>query len=196
MTDKPRYRSIKLTAGIRDEILLNVMQVFDAKNPDIEVTPEATALYDRWMDTYYSSQYKPMVELVKHSPEGAVFVKKTTSIYSISSKGRETVFRVKIHERPTSGDSKGIKIGKREEEWKEVKEFYKVLNKKTERQALRRKTFKQSQNLLAAVNTTKQLLEQWPEVEKYVTPYLSGNSENTLPSVSAAEVNTILGWVR
>ncbi len=55
-------------------------------------------------------------------------------------------------------------------------------------------SLREVKNVMYSVNTTKQLLELWPEVEKFLTPYLSNPSNTTLPAVNIKRVNEILGW--
>lgn len=191
MTEK-QYRSIKLTETMRAEIRSNVLKVFDSKNPMPSDKDEATALYDRWMWHQYGEIYG---EVLKAFSKGTrAFIRVATSIKSITQLNKNTLYHLEIHPRPRTDEQEYIKITEDIEGWPQLKD---LLDKRSEVGRLekeRKKILSQVTTALSSVNTTKQLIESWPEIENFVTPYLSGKSAANLPAVSTTEINKILGW--
>ncbi len=189
--EKAKYRSIKLTETIRSEILSNVMKVFDARNQKVDTTAEATALWDRWMEYNYPVSYRAACD--EFTLNGSTFIQTGYGISTLLWPKSGAYHHLKIEERPMP-EKTVIKLQAELVDWPEAKALHDKLKLSDTRQANRNKTSSQTKTLLASVNTTKQLLETWPEVAKYVTPYITGLREANLPAVSVTAVNNILGW--
>jgi len=188
---KPKYRSVKLTTTMREEIAANVLKVFDSQNPAIDMQIIATKLWRYYLADTYGGTYSSMLRAMETHENAPDFIF-TTKMIAVTRAGQCTI-SVPVEE-SVRGPSNKLKLEGYMLDWTLTKLFYERYKLVEARKAKRDATKSQTRTLLASVNTTKQLLESWPEIAKFVTPYLTGASSANLPVASTQDINKILGW--
>lgn len=75
-------------------------------------------------------------------------------------------------------------------EYQTAKELTKAFNKEVEEHQATRKLYSEEvDQVLQGVNTTGQLLGQWPEIEEFLPSNIANPSKINLPSVSVKKLN-------
>ena len=176
-------QSVRLTNAIRDNIKQAIENKYEEQHPKPETSEE------QFGDYCYKTAYGDID--VSHLPK-TLFNWCTT--IKVNAAGERHNYRMSkerpvAHDRSweiieatvTADDKKLIKLQKEQqniETWYEQKrEFLKEVNE-----------------LLRLVNTSKQLLELWPEVEPYLPPHIADPSRAVqLPAIPISRLNERLG---
>lgn len=189
-------KSLRLSQGMRDNIVDNVMKKWDESNVAPEVSVSRASLKNTLADEIHSKVYG------KYEDAGLPMDMLNTNWYIKVQFPSEEI--IDLDFTPDEGDSYKYRISSNQskveyvlsdkdplyKKYKKGLEKYKSEKKvydehRTSRQGYR----KQVREVLDGVNTTKQLLEQWPEVEPFLPVNLSNPSNIQLPSVNISELN-------
>ena len=208
-------KSIRLNKQLRQDILDNIMNSYDAANPAPErpVMKKGTSI-DELVKKAFFTKYKKVIEefsnLSKEALEHVDLVSAHNSISYQTENGywesiyltKEDLEGIKIPyglrrncfinlEDPaqrTSAMSKAIEAKKKFEKTT-LKEYKQVAK---DYDLSRRNYASQIRTVLDGVNTSNQLLEVWPEVSEYLPTGVLEPSKIQLPSVNIATLNSAL----
>ena len=189
-------KSIRLNKSIRDSIVHNVLQAWDEANPAPKVVDAPSknklldALYQEWrkenqidtllscgMDTSYVNEetYVYLSVVDKDSGTGIHY----DYLTFLDSKGHKQKRIFKKNGVLQCDTSHPVYI-----EWKKQKDAYtkdsEVLNKHKQKRC---EYAADVRAVLDSVNTTKQLLEAWPEIGEYIPNTFRDPSTMQLPAI-------------
>ena len=204
-----KLKSIRLNKNLREEIISNIEQayVINSPAPKYSTNSELKADFIQVIQDEYLKQVAIIVTKAKSVGIDPGLLQ-TTNYLTVFTDATNTFcnsyFRDNMEE-PQIRISTGafIKLDQLEDYPLIAKAYAKYKRAiKNERSAqTKHREWERSKNnymsdvrnAIAGVNTTAQLLEQWPEVEKFIPETIVNPSKILLPVVSIAQLNKKLG---
>jgi len=179
-------KSIKLNQTIRDDILLSIMSMWDEKNtePDIKTAEHTLALWlwGRCVGKGLSFDGVP-----------DKFLNKSTGIkFSFGGDVNQVHLEYAMPVWWGRYDVPVLEVF--EKEHKELKKFHKTNADHETWRAQRDEIKRESAVVLESVNTTKQLVEMWPQCEPFLPAYVANPDQAVrLPAIPLSRLNERLG---
>ena len=204
-------KSIRLNKDIRKQIIDNIREAYLAENTKPVVNDVRESSLHKAILDHYKLINKDIIEFYETNPEKQKFIH--TNYYCRIREEDSSHFYLNFNLGegdnvclPSSTDS-NIFMDFNNPDTKVPKSISKVIasNKKLnkamrkEREALSAyeaeltKYTQSVRQVLDGVNTSKQLMEVWPEVEKFLPQGVTNPSKINLPAVSIAGLNSKLG---
>ena len=180
-------KSMKLNQIIRDDILLSIMKTWDARNVEPDVG-EAEARFAMWLWSRHVGKDAKALESVPDK----YLNKKTAVAYSYDG----TVNQVTLAKAMAAwwGRYETPVLEVFEKEHRELKRFNKVVSDKGVWSEKRNEVERESSIVLDSVNTTKQLIEMWPQCEPFLPAYVANPDKAVrLPAIPLSRLNERLG---
>ncbi len=181
-------RSVSLNKTMRSEILSSVMDQWKQENPE----PDKAHASDKFAQKVWKKYYKNDLLKLEKAPQR--FLKKTSAV-NICVNGEvlrldlkdglprdwASEYNIPVLESMDDGD-------KRYSEYKAVIDAHDSWSKECD--LIRRET----KAIIDSVNTTKQLLDLWPQVHDFLPAYLSDPDKAIkLPAIKVSRLNERLG---
>jgi len=194
-------KSLRLNKDLRTNILNSIMQKFDESNPkptsELPTLKELkgiladkvhTKVYGKYnldsvpQDLLNTSSYIS-IQTPNDSIEHIDFSYTPTGVSSFSHTYKVSTSKSKVEYVFTEDDTLWT-------EHQEARELTKVFNKEVDAYLETRSIYKgEVDQVLQGVNTTGQLLEQWPEIEEFIPESIANPSKINLPNVSVSKLN-------
>lgn len=189
-------KSIRLNKSIRDSIVSNILKSWDAANPSPKVVtkPNKNALVDA---LYQDWRKENNIDTLLSCGMKLDYVNQTNSVYLsvVDEDTNNTIIYDYVYFRDSKGD-KQLRIFKKSGslqcdnthpiylEWKaQLDQYTKETEVFKKHQAKRADYATDIRAVLDSVNTTKQLVEAWPEVEQYIPTTFRDPSSVQLPAI-------------
>ena len=179
-------KSIRLNNQIRQDIKGNIIKVWMAENPKPDISDACRLLAIKIRendDSNYTEVFKAWQEL------GDYFVLETYTKFQTEQGEFGYISHKPIPKTKNSRDG-ALSVSTLWSEYKEYEsanEAFQNWSRKLE------KLRSEIGVIMDSVNTSNQLIEAWPDVEKYVQPLIREGKTN-LPAIPIDRVNEILGW--
>lgn len=199
-------KSIRLNSEIRQAILDNISKAYDIANNKPEKTINSLKILEEAVLEHYTKQSKQLRELVETHKELETAVEFSTSITFVTPTGSWEHIDIEPDKKFFNKYAKTRDF--RNTEYVNSNPILKkALNKYTELRDKEREEDKLIHNwnkekekylddifqVLKGVNTTKQLIEQWPEVQEYIPLCYFNPSKINLPSIDIKSLNQKIG---
>lgn len=206
-------KSIRLNSIIREQILENIRAAYLTNTPEpvLDNIPDFDYMFDDAVIKAHTAKVQPIIDAAKKDPALKNYIIYDSNIWYFNKTGyrervplsgnkllpstrQEALFNIKAfndgekdHKVPTNiqkilKDQRNYYKDTLKPHQDLVKEHNKVL----------RLYMEEVSQVLQGVNTSKQLLEVWPEVEKFLPKGTVNPSSITLPAVSIANLNAAL----
>ena len=212
MTQKVLAKSILLNKQSRQDIVDNIMQSYKKQNPPPKVKDTRKQELHAALLTYYHEKYADMINFYKNSSMARDFMQADYyALYQDSSKNTCTLnFKSKEGDSetlPIKGYSMFVNLSNPDNVATLPKYVTDVIdsNKRKEKSIRKQRAalsaweveyerYEQDiTNVIAGSRSTGQLLNVWPEVERFLPVGANDPSVITLPSVNINNLNTRLG---
>lgn len=187
-------KSVRLNKEIRSRIVDSVMMQYDVKNPlpkvpvDVAEGALAEAVHSRLYGSIADSIAKIPTSLLNMSSYIRVQMSTGTmcASFPVAANGDQ--------EHRASDTSRFHRATKEEEDqyYAAARELRKLRVKYDEAEKTRRTYKSEVADVINSVNTTAQLLDLWPEVERFIPETVRNPSKISLPAISVANLNEAL----
>lgn len=209
-------KSIRFNKNIRADIVQNIEKAYIEENPEPLVMPSITSVLQKALWQFYLEEVKPIKEAFKANPVLQRYETTTSYMYARMPSGAtitiyeegDTCIKERFLSLNTSSsycwdwevtESKGTPvvpalIQEVLDTEKANKKIRREQNKKLEAwQTEADRYIRDITQIIDGCNTSGQLLQIWPEVEKFLPRGATNPSRIQLPSVNIAELNRKLG---
>lgn len=200
-------KSIRLNTKIRNDIIDNIRAAYDKANPKPELTIDTTDILAKAVRQHYMKQSLELRKVVNANPELQGAMSTHSSISYVSPTGSWERIRPEEGEvfyskyANTTRDFTNTEYLAKNPSLKKAAEEFTSLQKaaRQERAAVskweqeRTKYLDEIMQVLVGVTTTKQLMEQWPEVKDYIPTSYFNPSKIALPAINTKALNAKLG---
>lgn len=202
-------KSIRLNKEIREAILNNIATAYDKANPEPALNLNPNAVLEKAVIAHYKRQSKDIQKLIDANPKLAPTIQYTSRLGYRTPTGQWDSVIKDAESSPLGfinafSDTrifdcpdyllKNPSLTKAAKDWKVVQQ------KAREERSIHSTWVRERLNyldeirqVLAGVNTTKQLLEQWEEVKKYIPTAYFNPSKINLPAINVKSLNAKLG---
>lgn len=180
-------KSIRLNESIRNSILNSILGKWKENNPTPELSKaEHTLIYKFWKKKYGKYQ--------EHFDAIPIDVFKTKQAFLLQINGQIEKFGLNKPLPSVDSGYRGEVLGIIEDTNTEYKKFKKVKDAHEKWFHEHNELKVEAETILASVNTTKQLLEVWPEVEPFLPPHVADPSKAVnLPAIPVSRLNERIG---
>lgn len=203
-------KSIRLNKQIRTQIVNNIRDAYVKENKEPESTDDRSTKLKEVLLKHYKHIHRDIIEYYNNNPDKQKYIN-TTSYVGFRDANNNHWLEFNLNEGETvylpSPESSGVFIdlanpdAKIPASIKKVLERNKSLSKtlRKEREARSKYSSDLSRYLqgvrqvIDGVNTSKQLMEVWPEVEKFLPQGVTNPSKINLPAVNTQSLNSKLG---
>lgn len=180
-------KSVKLNKTIKEDIINSMMSAWESNNPcKFDINKEEEKLGDLIWKRYYK-QYN-----LEDIPKSMLRLDNTVVICINTNNYNYNMSKQMPVKKSNHWSQIPCKVFESKPAFiKEFEEKQKVHYK----WASDKDTFKEEiEQIVNSVNTTKQLVELWPEAEQYIPPYANDPSKGiTLPALKTSRLNELLG---
>lgn len=205
-------KSIRLNTEIREAILTNIANAYEAANPKPAITIDTTGILEKAVRAHYMKQSLELRNLIEANPVLKDAISTDTYInYKTPAGSWGSVYLWDINDSDaeqvrvitkfnTTRDFSNPEYLAKNPSLKKAAEEYSSLQKaaRKEREAVsewnreRSKYLDEIRQVLKGVNTTKQLIEQWEEVKQYIPQAYFNPSKIALPAINTEALNAKL----
>lgn len=181
-------KSVRLTNQMRTDILRSILQKWDENNPSSCIEAAENKLAD-WV---WNKQYSKFKKKLEDAPSG--FLKMTERVKFVHM---GEVLDLPLSEpMPCDWESGYLRpmLHVFHTQQKEVEKLLKARDIEQNRNEQRCEIYEESKAVLESVQSTKQLLETWPEAEPFIPAYIINPSKGVrLPATPVSRLNERLG---
>lgn len=206
-------KSIRLNSTIREQILENIRAAYLTNTPEpvLDNIPDFEDMFDDAVIKAHTVKVQPIIDIAEKDPVLKSYLTYDSQVYYINKCGYRDYVRLKDNKLiPSSRNDvmcnlKAFNDGEKDHKvptniqkiLKDQRNYYKDTLKPhqdlvKEHNKVLRLYMEEVSQVLQGVNTSKQLLEVWPEVEKFLPKGTVNPSSITLPAVSIANLNAAL----
>lgn len=206
-------KSIRLNTEIRNDIINNIAAAYDKANPKPELTIDTTGILEKAVRQHYMKQSLELRKVIDANPILADAIKTSSCLEYRSPTGswgsvrlydtddKDAVPVYPIAKFAGTRDFHNEEYLAKNPSLKKAAEEFTSLQKaaRKEREAVstwekeRTKYLDEILQVLRGVTTTKQLMEQWPEVKEYIPTSYFNPSKICLPAINTQALNAKLG---